>query len=286
VLREASTPAVERRAGIDRRSGEDRRAGGDRRTGDDRRAGPGTLAQVASVASSVASSVADLAGTAGAPIASVARPVVNTVDRGVGEVMRRWRSSEAGRAGALRARGKLPLPSLWEEHPEARRASPRELGLQTIPLDAIKGTAVEGPVQRGADFLPIPRLRGPNWLARWQRLRRALERLEILPPIDVIKYGEDHWVVDGHNRVAAALYTGQDAIDAAVVELRPHGVARRAKSTSLAPLLADGADLRAAGSGRYSRTASPRQAMPSSTDPAGVVGPSEPPGKPTDDPAS
>ena len=133
----------------------------------------------------------------------------------------------------------------------------------TIGLDEIRGTAVEGPVQRGGDFLPLEQLRGSNWLGRWQRIRRAMERLEILPPIDVIKYGDGYWVVDGHNRVAAALYTGQVAIDASVVELRPlRGGRSTGRTGSLAPLLAEGRDLRAAGSGRLSRTARTREPGP------------------------
>lgn len=262
----------ERRAGGDRRQEERRdeveRRSGDRRTGTERRGGASGIAQMAA---SVASSVAELAESAAAPIASVARPVVHGVDRGVGEAVRRWRSSDAARANALRARARHPLPSLWEVHPDARRASPRELGLMTIPLDEIRGSAVEGSVQRGGDFLPLPKLRGSNWLGRWQRLRRAVERLEILPPIDVIKYADGYWVVDGHNRVAAALYAGQAAIDAAVVELRQHGARRGRQAAPLAPLLAEGRDLRAAGRGRLSRTASPRSLPPSRQANDGVI---------------
>lgn len=263
---------AERRTGGDRRQEERRdeveRRSGDRRTGTERRGGVSSIAQMAA---SVASSVAELAESAAAPIASVARPVVHGVDRGVGEAVRRWRSSDAARANALRARARQPLPSLWEVHPDARHASPRELGLVTIPLDEIRGSAVEGSVQRGGDFLPLPKLRGSNWLGRWQRLRRAVERLEILPPIDVIKYGDGYWVVDGHNRVAAALYAGQAAIDAAVVELRKHGARRERQVAPLAPLLAEGRDLRAAGSGRLSRTAAPRTLPPSRQSNDGVI---------------
>ncbi|MDQ3870709.1 MAG: hypothetical protein M3301_03720, partial [Chloroflexota bacterium] len=135
------------------------------------------------------------------------------------------------------------------------------LGVQTVPLDSIRGTAVAGPVQRRGDFLPLPKLRGRNWEARWQRIRRAVERLEYLPPVDLIKYGDDYWVVDGHNRVAAALQAGAVAIDASVIELRRPGAGRSAKVGSLAPLAQQGRDLRAAGEGRLSRTALPRDEL-------------------------
>ena len=62
----------------------------------------------------------------------------------------------------------------------------------------------------------------------------ALDRLESLPPVELIKFGDDYWVVDGHNRVAAALYNGQVELDAVVEELRlpghgqqAHGARRR-----------------------------------------------------------
>lgn len=217
----------------------------------------------------VARALADAASGVAGPIASVARPVVQGVTRPVESVesvarpavqgaVRRWRESGQQRS-ELRARARVPLPSLWEVHPEARRARPRELGLQTVPLDRIRGTAVEGPVQRGGDFLPLQHLRGSNWLSRWQRIRRAVDRLEILPPIDLVRYSDDYWVVDGHNRVGAALYAGQQAIDASVVDLWPLG--GRASSTdrtvpALAQIAEEGREVRALGEGRFSRTAS------------------------------
>ena len=49
----------------------------------------------------------------------------------------------------------------------------RELGLMSVPVDEIIGTAVMGPAQRGLDFQPLPPFRSKNWEARWQRIRRA-----------------------------------------------------------------------------------------------------------------
>lgn len=116
--------------------------------------------------------------------------------------------------------GREPLPNLFDLHPETPVSPRRELGVLTIPVDEIRGTAVEGPAQRGADFKPLPMLRGSNWRGRWQRLRAAQQRLAILPPIDVLQTDEGYWVVDGHNRVALALEVGQDDIDASVTQVR------------------------------------------------------------------
>ena len=141
----------------------------------------------------------------------------------------RWRRAGRGTSGRAPASGasagwaQQPLPFLYDVHPEARPARPVEVGLQTIDIDQIAGTAVGGGAQRGGDFLPLKPFRGGNWTGRWQRLRKAQDRLVVLPPIDVVKYGDRYWVVDGHNRVGLALYGGQAAIDADVTELVPRG---------------------------------------------------------------
>jgi hypothetical protein len=145
--------------------------------------------------------------------------------------------------------GAEPLPYLNDVHPEARLARPVQVGTRTIDVADIAGTAVGGGAQRGGDFLPLKPFRGKNWQARWQRLRQAQDRLAILPPIDVVKYAGRYWVVDGHNRVALALYAGQDEIDANIVELVPPGGRRTEPITSLAATAADSRAVRTAGRG-------------------------------------
>ena len=58
-----------------------------------------------------------------------------------------------------------PLPYLYDVHPEARAAHPVDVGLETIDVDDIAGTAVGGGAQRGGDFLPLKPFRGNNWHA-------------------------------------------------------------------------------------------------------------------------
>jgi len=117
----------------------------------------------------------------------------------------------------------------------------------------ILGTAVEGPSQRGGDFLPLGDRRSDDWRSRWQRILSANERLEALPPVELIKFGDGYWVVDGHNRVAAALYTGQDEVDAVVQELRLPGMPSEPPAL-IAPLLEESLALRNAGAGKHRRT--------------------------------
>jgi hypothetical protein len=182
-------------------------------------------------------------------------PVADAV---VDATMRRLEERPGARIRAVRRRARHPLPMLYEEHPEARRATPRELGLQTIDVTDIAGTAVGGARQRGGDFLPLKPFRSDNWRARWQRLRSAADRLAILPPIDVVRFGAKYWVLDGHNRVASALYDGQLSIDANVTDLRMPGDPSDGTPASLAAQVEDHRNLRAA----LSRTSVRPQADP------------------------
>ena len=165
------------------------------------------------------------------------------------DAARRWDERAGARVRRVRLLGSTPLAYLYDVHPEARRASPRELGLKTIGLDELAGTAVGGAVQRGGDFLPLKAFRGLNWTGRWQRLRQAADRLAILPPIDVLRYADRYWVVDGHNRVGLGLYAGQVGIDANVVELVPPGGRASERSGALAAVLTDSRAIRTAGEG-------------------------------------
>ncbi len=161
------------------------------------------------------------------------------VSAAVGSVVAGLRDLELPGARVRRVRrlGHQPLPSLWTRHPEAQHAHPLDVGLRSIDVDAIEGTAVAGGDQRGGDFLPLRPFRGANWSGRWNRLRQANDRLESLPPIDVVKYDGSYWVTDGHNRVALAKYAGQDVIDAVVVELVPSGGRRTEPLGELGPIL-------------------------------------------------
>jgi hypothetical protein len=152
-----------------------------------------------------------------------------------------------------RRRERAVLPSLYEVHPDALAAPRRRIGVQTVPLDRIAGT-LRQPSQNTADFLPLPPLRGRNWRARWQRITRANDSLAILPPVDVVKVGDDYYVADGHNRVAAALDAGALAIDADVTELLVPGVTVEPFRPNGSISLLEGDDLIRAGEGRLTRT--------------------------------
>ena len=154
------------------------------------------------------------------------------------------------RVRRIRRMAGQPLANLWELHPEARQATLRELEPRVVPVELIAGTAVEGPAQRGGDFLPLRDRRGADWRARWQRLLSGIDEMVNLPPVELIKFGDSYWVLDGHNRVGAALYTGQIGLDANVVEARMPGVPAEPTRGNIAPYLEGSREVRDAGLGR------------------------------------
>jgi hypothetical protein len=195
------------------------------------------------------SAAADGVHAAADGVAAVAEPIVDRVQEAIEDVGRSWHERPGARVRRVRRMARRPLPGLYVLHPEARNARPVQVGLRTIDVADIAGTAVGGGDQRGGDFLPLKPFRGHNWMGRWQRLRRSQESLAILPPIDVVKYDGRYWVMDGHNRVALALYGGQAGIDANVTELIPMGGQRTEPIGSLAASAAESRSVRTAGAG-------------------------------------
>lgn len=90
----------------------------------------------------------------------------------------------------------------------------RYLGLQVIGLDSIVGT-----VDQRRDFDRRFRPTSGRVRQRWERLALAQRRGEPLPPIEVYRVGDLHFVNDGHHRVSIAAATGRKAIDAYVTEV-------------------------------------------------------------------
>src|SRR5450755_453775 len=90
----------------------------------------------------------------------------------------------------------------------------RHLGLQTIRLDTIVGTA-----SSRRDFDRHFRPTSNRVQARWEQLALAERRGAAIPPIEVYRVGGLHFVSDGHHRVSIAAAPGQQTIDAYVTEV-------------------------------------------------------------------
>ena len=95
------------------------------------------------------------------------------------------------------------------------RTGQRDLGVQTIPLDSIVGT-----VGRRAEFDREFRPATSGVRGRWEEIAYARRRGTPMPPIDVFRIGELHFVQDGHHRVSVARAQGDTVIDARVVEVQ------------------------------------------------------------------
>jgi hypothetical protein len=94
------------------------------------------------------------------------------------------------------------------------RTGERRLGLQVIPLDSIVGS-----VDRSREFDRSFRPTSPRVRERWERINLAQRKGESMPPIDVYRIGELHFVKDGHHRVSVARALGHKDISAYVTEV-------------------------------------------------------------------
>jgi hypothetical protein len=105
-------------------------------------------------------------------------------------------------------------------------AGEARLGLRVIRLDSIVGT-----VDRSRDFDRRFRPTSGRVRERWERLALAARRGEEIPPIEVYRVGELHFIIDGHHRVSVALAQGVSTIEAYVTVVRtkldPSGIRYR-----------------------------------------------------------
>ncbi|MBN6036722.1 chromosome partitioning protein ParB [Amycolatopsis sp. 195334CR] len=91
----------------------------------------------------------------------------------------------------------------------------RRIGSRVIQLSSIVGS-----VDRGRDFDRRFRPTSGRVRERWERLALAARRGESIPPIEVYRIGELHFIIDGHHRVSVAHAMGLGTIDAQVTEVR------------------------------------------------------------------
>jgi hypothetical protein len=91
----------------------------------------------------------------------------------------------------------------------------RTLGVQTIPLDSIVGS-----VDRTREFDRSFHPTSQRVRDRWERIAVAQRKGESMPPIQVYRIGDLHFVKDGHHRVSVARAQGRQDIDAQVTEVQ------------------------------------------------------------------
>jgi hypothetical protein len=133
------------------------------------------------------------------------------------DFLRARRGAVLGRIGALIRRQPQDVGAIlpFDEVVDALgRAGERDLGIRLIPIDSIVGS-----VDRTRDFDRQFRPTTQRVRPRWERIALARRRGESMPPIQVYRIGDAHFVRDGHHRVSVARAQGQDSIDAHVVEI-------------------------------------------------------------------
>jgi hypothetical protein len=111
------------------------------------------------------------------------------------------------------------------------RRGERRLGLETIDLDSIVGT-----VDRRREFDRRFRPTSARVRPRWERINVAQRRGDPMPPIDVYRIGDLHFVKDGHHRVSVARALGHKDINAYVTEVLTEVGADRAITLHDLPL--------------------------------------------------
>jgi hypothetical protein len=123
------------------------------------------------------------------------------------------------------------------------RIGEHDLGLQAIALESIVGTVS----RRNGEFDRRFRPRTRRVQARWQRIAAARRRGETMPPIDVYRIGQLHFVLDGHHSVSVARAQGDTTIEARVRGVQTT-VAALGPPASTVPILC--AEIRPAAAGR------------------------------------
>lgn len=138
------------------------------------------------------------------------------------EARSRWLDRLRGRCGDLLVLADVLGPAGASAH--------REVALCDVDLDTIVGSA-----GRAAPFDGRFRPRRQVHRQRWEGLDRAVRTGEGLPPIEVYRVGDRHFVLDGHHRVSVARALGLATVEAVVTTLYPARSAARPAATGAVP---------------------------------------------------
>lgn len=101
----------------------------------------------------------------------------------------------------------------------------RDLGVMPVPVEKIVGT-LSRCRDIDADFQPLLdreslRFSHGSRMRRLERIREAMERGVILPPLELYRLRGEYYVVDGHHRVALAKEMDVAYLDAHVIDILP-----------------------------------------------------------------
>lgn len=104
-------------------------------------------------------------------------------------------------------------------------------GESFLGLVVVEVSTIVGSVDRTRDFDRYFRPTSARIRERWQRLAVAQRRGESVPPVQLYRIGNMHFVIDGHHRVSIAIARRFSKIDAYVTEIHtrmsPEGINAR-----------------------------------------------------------
>ncbi len=114
----------------------------------------------------------------------------------------------------LKARLNLALSLFGQKHALKHLSSAgcqRYIGLHTVAIDEITGSENRtGDFDR--DFNPLK----DNAQERWTNVMVARMSGQSLPPVDLLKAGDEYYVRDGHHRISVARALGEGFIEAQI----------------------------------------------------------------------
>jgi hypothetical protein len=117
----------------------------------------------------------------------------------------------------LKARFNRVLSLFGQKHALKHLSSaghPRCAGLHTVAIDKITGSESRtGDFDR--DFNPLK----DNTLDRWVSVMTARLSGVSLPPVDLLKAGDEYYVRDGHHRISVARALGEGFIEAQITSV-------------------------------------------------------------------
>lgn len=100
-----------------------------------------------------------------------------------------------------------------------------------LGLTEVEVSTIVGSVDRTRDFDRYFRPTSARVRERWQRLATAQRRGESVPPVQLYRIGDMHFVIDGHHRVSIAISRHFTTIDAYVTvihtRISPEGITAR-----------------------------------------------------------
>ena len=112
--------------------------------------------------------------------------------------------------------GKAPIKSFREKQKSEEAFKQKDLGKKKVLLKRIVGS-----VGRYSDFNSQFRLKEDHESWRLKRIKEAMTKGKILPPVELYKIKDEYYILDGNHRVSAANEFGYTTIEAHIVEFLP-----------------------------------------------------------------